>query len=95
MSASSASIKVKGRGHRQRNEDDTDRYEGRGGQFETIQQEQVSGPAKCKSLRVTLPAASYSIFLRSGRRMDYFSDERALRGPGGPHTGQVPRFRRC
>ena len=42
------SVKVKGRGHNAQHDDDENRYEGRGGEFEEIQQKNKSGPAKCK-----------------------------------------------
>ncbi len=40
-------IKVKGRGHERRQEDN-DRYDGRGGVFERIEQSSGSGPLQCQ-----------------------------------------------
>jgi len=40
-------LKIKGRGHERRQEDN-DRYDGRGGVFERIEQSAGSGPLQCK-----------------------------------------------
>ncbi len=40
-------VKVKGRGH-ERVDDDDDRYDGRGGVFERIEQSAGPGPLQCK-----------------------------------------------
>lgn len=47
--AKSNRIKVKGRGHKSRSEDE-DRYDGRGGIFEKIEQDSSAGPAQCTLL---------------------------------------------
>jgi hypothetical protein len=46
-----AKAKVKGRGHK-RNPDEEERYRGRGGLFEKIEQEPGSGPAQCEYFSV-------------------------------------------
>ena len=46
--SSKSKIKVKGRGHGSAHMDQEDKYEGRGGIFETIEQSTSGGPAQCK-----------------------------------------------
>lgn len=56
-------IKIKGRGH-QRHKEDDDRYNGRGGVFERLEQSGGSGPLQCKLRSLTLSTLShpYSLF---------------------------------
>ncbi len=49
-SSGNRTLKVKGRGHRRNDEDESEgRYDCRGGVFEAVQQ-QGAGPTKCKQL---------------------------------------------
>lgn len=50
---SSGDMKTKGRGHEKRHDED-DRYDGRGGVFERLEQSSGSGPLQCKFSRLNL-----------------------------------------
>jgi hypothetical protein len=66
-------IKKKGRGH-QRRVDEDDRYNGRGGVFERLEETRGPGPLQCKEICQSNfdIMLLFIVLLYSNRRMDYF-----------------------
>ena len=56
-------FKTKGRGFDRRGDDENDRYDGRGGVFERLEQSNKSGPQQCKFFLQTLIAICSNLHL--------------------------------